>query len=88
MAVECRFIEHGLDKRMVSRYTYSMKKTTVYLDESDYEALALIQEHYGTKSESAALRLALRLLADQLKKGGTSRVPRPPRPPRQNPATR
>lgn len=61
-----------------------MKKTTIYLDESDYEALALIQDHYGTKSESAALRLAVRLLADQLKKGGAKSGRRSPRPHRQD----
>jgi Arc/MetJ family transcription regulator len=68
-------------------YTSAMKKTTVYLDESDYEALALIQEHYGTKSESAALRLALRMLADQLKKGEASHVRRSARASRQDSST-
>ncbi len=40
------------------------KRTTIWLDETDKAAIATIKERYGVASESDAIRLALRLLAD------------------------
>jgi hypothetical protein len=40
------------------------KRTTIWLDEGDRAALATIRERYGVASESDAMRLALRLLAE------------------------
>lgn len=46
-------------------YTLSMRKrTTIWLDESDRAALARVRERYGVASDSDAIRLALRLLAE------------------------
>jgi hypothetical protein len=46
-------------------YTSSMRKlTTIRLDEADRAAIATIKERYGVASESDAIRLALRLLAE------------------------
>jgi Arc/MetJ family transcription regulator len=46
-------------------YTSSMKKrTTIWLDEADRAAIATIRERYGVASESDAIRLAVRLLAE------------------------
>lgn len=43
------------------------KKTTIYLDDSDREAIALVKQSYGITSDSDAIRLALRLLAKKVK---------------------
>jgi Arc/MetJ family transcription regulator len=40
------------------------KRTTIWLDESDRAALAKVRERYGVASDSDAVRLALRLLAE------------------------
>jgi hypothetical protein len=40
------------------------KRTTIWLDEVDRAALATIRERYGVASDSDAMRLALRLLAE------------------------
>jgi hypothetical protein len=40
------------------------KRTTVWLDEGDHAALATIRERYGVASDSDAIRLAVRLLAE------------------------
>jgi Arc/MetJ family transcription regulator len=40
------------------------KRTTIWLDESDRAALARVRERYGVASDSDAIRLALRLLAE------------------------
>ena len=40
------------------------KRTTIWLDETDRASLARIRERYGMASESDALRLAVRLLAE------------------------
>jgi Arc/MetJ family transcription regulator len=46
-------------------YTLSMRKrTTIWLDEADKAAIATIQARYGAASESDAVRLAVRLLAE------------------------
>jgi Arc/MetJ-type ribon-helix-helix transcriptional regulator len=39
------------------------KRTTVWFDEGDRAALATIRERYGVASDSDAIRLAVRLLA-------------------------
>jgi Arc/MetJ family transcription regulator len=46
-------------------YTFIMRKrTTIWLDEADRAALAKVRERYGVASDSDAIRLALRLLAE------------------------
>jgi hypothetical protein len=40
------------------------KRTTIWLDEADKAAIATIQARYGSASESDAIRLAVRLLAE------------------------
>jgi Arc/MetJ-type ribon-helix-helix transcriptional regulator len=40
------------------------KITTIRLDEADRAAIATIKERYGVASDSDAIRLALRLLAE------------------------
>lgn len=40
------------------------KITTIRLDEADRAAIAIIKERYGVASDSDAIRLALRLLAE------------------------
>jgi hypothetical protein len=40
------------------------KITTIRLDEADRAAIANIKERYGVASDSDAIRLALRLLAE------------------------
>ena len=40
------------------------KRTTIWLDETDKAAIATIQARYGAASESDAIRLAVRLLAE------------------------
>jgi Arc/MetJ family transcription regulator len=46
-------------------YTPFMKKrTTIWLDDADRAAIAAIKVRYGTATESDAIRLAVRLLAE------------------------
>lgn len=46
-------------------YTLGMKKrTTIWLDEADRAAIATIQTRYGVATESDAVRLAVRLVAE------------------------
>ena len=40
------------------------KRTTIWLDDTDRVAIASIRERYGAASDSDAIRLALRLLAE------------------------
>jgi hypothetical protein len=40
------------------------KRTTIWLDDADRAAIATIKERYGSASDSDAIRLALRLLAE------------------------
>jgi Arc/MetJ family transcription regulator len=40
------------------------KRTTIWLDETDRTAIAAIKERYGVATESDAIRLALRILAE------------------------
>jgi Arc/MetJ-type ribon-helix-helix transcriptional regulator len=41
------------------------KRTTIYLDESDRQAIMTIKQTYGVTSDSDAIRLALRLLSEK-----------------------
>jgi Arc/MetJ family transcription regulator len=43
------------------------KRTTIYLDEQDRFAIATLREYYGVTSDSDVIRLALRLLTEQVK---------------------
>ena len=40
------------------------KRTTIWLDDADRVGIASIRERYGVASDSDAIRLALRLLAE------------------------
>lgn len=40
------------------------KRTTIWLDEADRAALAKVRKRYGVATDSDAIRLALRLLAE------------------------
>lgn len=40
------------------------KRTTIWLDEADRVAIAAIRARYGVATESDAMRLAVRLLAE------------------------
>ena len=40
-----------------------MRHTSIYLDEADRKAIALIREKFGCSSDAGAVRLALRLVA-------------------------
>ncbi|MCK9598273.1 MAG: ribbon-helix-helix protein, CopG family [Sphaerochaeta sp.] len=42
-----------------------MNRTTIWLDSKDMESIERIREKYGSESNSAAIRLALRILATQ-----------------------
>jgi Arc/MetJ family transcription regulator len=46
------------------------KRTTIYLDDADRKAIAAIKQAYGVTSDSDAIRLALRILAQQAKEKG------------------
>jgi len=47
-------------------YTNDMnKRTTIWLRNKDREAIRAIRERYGSESDSAAIRFALRILAAQ-----------------------
>jgi hypothetical protein len=49
------------------------KKTTIYLDDSDRQAIVEIKQHYSVTSDSDAIRLALSLTSkniDQKSKKG------------------
>ncbi len=62
-------------------YTFSMRKrTTIWLDESDRAALAKVRERYGVASDSDAIRLALRLLAESKRVNVETRGERKPQP--------
>ena len=41
------------------------KKTTIYLNEADREAIAIIKQRYGITSDSDAIRFALRIVSEQ-----------------------
>ncbi len=43
------------------------KRTTIYLDEQDRFAIATLRAYYGVTSDSDVIRLALRLLTEQVK---------------------
>jgi Arc/MetJ family transcription regulator len=52
-------------ERMALCYTRCMRKrTTIWLDEADRAAVATVRERYGVATDSDAIRLALRLLAE------------------------
>jgi hypothetical protein len=41
-----------------------MKRTTIFLADKDREAIRAIQERFGVATDSDAIRLALRVLAE------------------------
>ena len=43
------------------------RRTTIYLDESDRKAIAIVKQIYGITSDSDAIRLALRLISKRAK---------------------
>jgi Arc/MetJ family transcription regulator len=42
---------------------YRVKRTTIFLGDEDRAAIRAIQERYGVSTDSDAIRLALRILA-------------------------
>lgn len=62
-------IVYHIDIQTSNRYTCGMKKnnkqTTMRFTEQDLEAIARIRERYGCISDTAAVRLALQLVAKQ-----------------------
>ena len=56
------------------------KRTTIWLDETDRASLAKVRERYGVASDSDAIRLALRLLAESKRVNVETRVERKPQP--------
>ncbi len=67
---------------MVLCYTrYMKKRTTIWLDDTDRAALAKVRERYGVATDSDAIRLALRLLAESqrvnVEPANTERKPQP-----------
>ncbi len=63
MAVPCWSGGVGLDRHVELRYTSCMKRTTIFLAEEDRAAIRRIQERYGVSTDSDAIRLAVRVLA-------------------------
>lgn len=51
-----------------------VQRTSIFLGEKDREAIRAIQERYGVSTDSDAIRLALRLLAEA-KEIGLSPLP-------------
>jgi Arc/MetJ family transcription regulator len=43
---------------------FGMKRTTIFLGDQDREAIRLVQHRYGVSTDSDAIRLALRVLAE------------------------
>jgi hypothetical protein len=41
-----------------------MKRTTIHIGDTDRAAIALVRAAYGCSSDSAAIRLAVRIVAD------------------------
>lgn len=44
-----------------------MKRTTIWLEDADYEAAEIIQKRWGSSSLGDAIRLALRMMAAGIK---------------------
>jgi hypothetical protein len=62
-------------------YNRCMKKrTNMYFNEDDKAFIALIKEHYNLTSDAAAVRLAIKRVAEEVKR----HVPGPPREHRQD----
>lgn len=59
-----------------------MNRTTVFLGDADREAIRLIRERWGVGSDSAAMRLALRVVAGipELENFGVPVLPTSPPP--------
>ena len=49
---------------MALRYTVTMKRTTIYLAEIDRVAIKMIRKLYGMDTDSAAIRFAIRVMAN------------------------
>ncbi len=53
----------------VVMYNRDMKKrTNMYFDESDRTLLALIKQHYNLASDAAAVRLAIKRVAEEIER--------------------
>ena len=64
MAVECRFIEHVLDKYRQRMYNVCMKKRiNMYLEEEDRSMVRFLQAKYGLDTESNTIRFLIRKAA-------------------------
>ena len=64
----------GLNPCLVTVCTFMMynrymkKRTNMYFDEDDRALLALIKEHYNLSSDAAAVRLALKRIAEEIRR--------------------
>lgn len=57
--------------------TMPMKSTTLYLADEHREAIRLIRERYGLRGDAAAVRLALILVANEIRQAqGRAELPR------------
>ncbi len=50
---------------MLLCYTTTMKRTTIWLSEIDRDAIDTIKIHYGLATDSDAIRMAVRILAER-----------------------
>lgn len=58
-----------------------MNRTTIFLGDADREAIRLIRERWGVGSDSAAMRLALRVVAGVSELEAAALPARPTSPP-------
>jgi hypothetical protein len=58
-----RMIDVGIPRWYTRAMEVHKRRKGVWLDERDEAAIAQIQQYFGCESESAAVRLALRVLA-------------------------
>ena len=62
-------MQMGLDNCIVMCYTIGMnersimKRTTIWVNKQDREAIQIIRDRYGLSSNSSTIRFALRILA-------------------------
>jgi hypothetical protein len=55
-----------------------VKRTNIYLDDQDYQALAVIKAEHGIATDASAVRFAIRQVARELER----KVKREPKPAR------
>ena len=63
-AVRKLMLEQCICNSMALWYTVNMKRKQLWVDLQDEEAAGIVMRRYGCESESAAFRLAVRVLAE------------------------